>query len=225
MPESTAPVQRKIIECRRSRYESIDQIGRETVRTMVMNETLSYADGRSVPEAIATGVVAEWNLDGILVFFRGSFRDLRYATNRAGDVLQKKTYRLWEDSDVFEIFIGPDAAQRKMYKEFQVAPDGRWIDIDVFDALGTSNHHWYSGCSARSFVESSEKTWISVLLMPWRCFDAGREYDGEWNVNFYRASGKFHGDELLSWAPVGTGPRCFHRPEHFGVIKFLEEKR
>jgi hypothetical protein len=112
-----------------------------------------------------------------------------------------------------------------MYKEFQVAPDGRWIDIDVWLALGTSNHHWYSGCSARSFIERTNNTWISVLSMPWRCFDAGRDYSGEWNVNFYRASGKFHGDELLSWAPVGTGPRCFHRPEHFGVLKFLEDTR
>ena len=224
MSENVLAGKRKTIRCLRSRFTSIDEIDRETMFRMPMSEYLSFADGTPVPDYLHTAVSSEWNAGGIIVYFRGAFRELRHATNRTEDMLQKKTHHLWEISDVFEVFIGPDAEQRRMYKEFQVAPDGRWVDIDVWNALGTSNHYWFSGCAMKSFVDSPNNVWASVLFFPWRCLDADRDSASEWNVNFYRASGKFHGDELLSWSPVGTGPRCFHRPEHFGIMKFLSDK-
>ena len=224
MAENDVTGKQKIIRCHRSSHSSIHEIDRETVIRMTTSEYLSYADGAPVPDYVKTAVATEWNDSGIFVYFRGAFREIRYATNLTDDVLQKKTHHLWEVSDVFEVFIGPNAVQRRMYKEFQAAPDGRWVDIDVWNALGTSNHYWYSGCAVKSFVDTPDNVWTSVLFFPRRCFDAERDSAGEWNVNFYRASGKFHGDELLSWSPVGTGPRCFHRPEHFGIMTFLSDK-
>lgn len=221
MIESETSGRRKIIRCVPSQYTSIGEIGEAEILRKPMTESLSYADGTTVPDYLTTSVAAEWNDGGIFVFFRGAFRSLRYATNTAGELLHKKTHHLWEKSDVFEVFIGPDASRRKMYKEFQADPEGRWVDIDVWNALGTSNHFWHSGCAVRSMIDQPKKIWASVFYFPWRCFDADRLFAGEWNVNFYRASGKYHGDELLAWSPVGTGPRCFHRPEHFGVMEFI----
>jgi hypothetical protein len=213
--------QKRII-CRFRDDISFDNISESTINNTDISDALSFADGTAAPESLKTTVGMFWNNDDIVVFFRGSFQLLRYETNLPPELLHQKTYRLWELSDVYEVFIGPAAADRGHYKEFQVAPDGRWIDIDVFNALGTSNHHWFSGSRMRSFINPRMKRWSAALFLPWNCFNTQHDSGLAWNVNLYRASGKFHGDELLAWSPVGTGPRCFHRPEKFGNIQFKQ---
>lgn len=213
----------KIIECRRSRINTINDIEGVLHSHASATESLLTASGDSPSSSISTSVGIEWNDASLFVFFQGHFSSLRSATKSESGLLQRKTHRLWDISDVFEVFIGLRATERKMYKEFQVAPDGRWLDIDVWNCLEISNHHWYSGFRARSLVDIQQNIWKSVLDIPWNCFGADPHSNDEWNVNFYRASGTFHGDELLAWSPVGTGMKCFHRPEHFGRIKFLSE--
>ncbi|KAB2926023.1 MAG: hypothetical protein F9K22_01660 [Bacteroidetes bacterium] len=212
----------KSISCRRSALNGIDRADLSFIMGLTGLEGLSFNDGRPVPETIRTEAGLQWNDRGLLAFFRGRFITLRGETILPPGVLEQKTKHLWEKSDVFELFVGPGAAESRMYKEFQVAPNGEWIDIDVFLALGTSNHDWYSGCAMRSFVDEGERRWCAVMELPWTCFGARPETERPWYVNFYRASGAFHGDELLAWSPVGTGPKCFHRPEHFGRIEFIE---
>lgn len=210
------------IACRRSPLNGIDSADLTYLKGHTGLETLSFNDGRSVPDTIRTEAGLQWNDRGLLAFFRGRFVALRGETDVPPDMLERKTKHLWEKSDVFELFVGPGAAEERMYKEFQVAPNGEWIDIDVFLALGTSNHEWYSGCAMRSFVDHGERLWCAVMELPWSCFGERPERGRAWYANLYRASGAFHGDELLAWSPVGTGPKCFHRPDHFGRIEFIE---
>ena len=40
---------------------------------------------------------------------------------------------LWE-RDVAEAFLQPDPAREGYYKEFEVSPNGMWIDLDIFPA-------------------------------------------------------------------------------------------
>src|SRR2546429_1920176 len=40
---------------------------------------------------------------------------------------------LW-DRDVCEAFLQPDSSQSRNYKEFEVAPNGFWIDLDIAPA-------------------------------------------------------------------------------------------
>jgi hypothetical protein len=221
MVDRTGQSARKRIECRFRDDVVFDTLNESTIAGEVLSDELTFADGTAVPESIKTNVGMLRNNNDIIVFFRGHFQNLRYATNVPPELLHRKTYRLWELSDVYEVFIGPAAADHGFYREFQVAPDGRWIDIDVCNAIGTSNHHWFSGCRMRSFINPSTKMWSAALFLPWNCFTSRNDTGLEWNVNFYRASGQYHGDELLAWAPVGTGPRCFHRPEKFGTIHFI----
>lgn len=221
MTDDPVSTVRPVIPSPRSHFRSIDAIDEGGLGLVNFTEVLSFADGSRVPPELMTQVGVEWNERSLFVYFRGRFETLRSATNLSPEMLQKKTYRLWEVSDVYEVFIGPKAVRNRMYKEFQAAPDNRWIDIDVFNALGTSNHHWYSGCRMKSFVDNEMKIWSAVFELPWNCFGASYDTEPDWNVNFYRATGKFHGDELLAWSPVGTGEKCFHRPQHFGRIQFL----
>lgn len=222
MTDGTGQYARKRIECRFRDDISFENISESTINDTVVSDVLSFADGKEVPESIKTHVGMFWNHNEIVVFFRGKYQQLRYVSTLPPTSLVHKTHHLWELADVIEVFIGPAAAERRQYKEFQVAPDGRWIDIDVFNVLGTSNHHWFSGSRMRSFINPTLKMWSAALFLPWNCFNTQHDSGLEWNVNLYRASGKFHGDELMAWSPVGTGPRCFHRPEKFGIIQFMQ---
>jgi len=213
---------RKIIACRFRHNITFHTLNASTINDSFFSDLLIFADGTAVPSPLKTDIGMFWNDDDIMVFFRGQYKNLRFAPNLSPGLLQHKTHHLWELADVFEVFIGPEAIDQGQYKEFQVAPDSRWIDIDVFHAIGTSNHHWFSGCRMRSFIDTDAKVWSAALFLPWNCFNTRYDSGLEWYVNFYRASGKYHGDELLAWSPVGTGPRCFHRPEKFGTIHFIE---
>ncbi|NUN69764.1 MAG: hypothetical protein HUU02_08655 [Bacteroidetes bacterium] len=210
----------KTIHCRRSPFPSIDLMDDADIDHFVTADHLLMVDGTEPPSTIDTQVGIEWNENGFIVCFRGRFNTLRLAPPVEPSPHQGKTYHLWELSDVYEVFMGVDAARTLRYKEFQVSPDARWIDIDVDKNLGISNHHWYSGLQCRSVVDQEMKIWSSVIELPWNCFGQHRRTEDHWNINLYRATGAFHGDELLAWSPTGTGPKCFHRPEHFGTIIF-----
>src|SRR5579862_8838002 len=39
--------------------------------------------------------------------------------------------QLW-DRDVIEAFLQPDPSRPKFYREFEVSPNGLWVDLDIF---------------------------------------------------------------------------------------------
>lgn len=222
MPELSTLTPERIFRSHRSIFNSIIEVNEESLVQIDVSEPLHYADGSESPQSLATRIGVEWNDKGFLIYFRGRFDHLRMIHDNEKARVNAKTYNLWELSDVFEVFIGVDAKQTKLYKEFQVAPDSRWIDIDVNRQLGISNHHWYSGFHCKSFIDEEMNVWTSVFELPWSCFGLNKKTEDVWNVNFYRASGAFHGQELLAWSPTGYGEKCFHRPEHFGKIEFVQ---
>jgi hypothetical protein len=44
--------------------------------------------------------------------------------------LEKETNELW-NWDVVEVFLGADANNIRRYKEFEISPQGEWVDLDV----------------------------------------------------------------------------------------------
>lgn len=210
--------QQKILRCQRSMFSSIEEINEAALSHIDTGESLTFADGSEAPLAIATGVGAEWNDSGLLIYFRGRFEKLR--TDPAQHLhAYGKTPRLWEKADVYEIFIGPEARSSFRYREFQVSPDGRFFDNDVHRKLGVSNHNWYSGMECRSFVDHEMGIWTSVAALPWNALGGSAGAGAVFDVNFYRASGTYHGDQLMAWSPTGYGEKCFHRPQLFGVLE------
>ena len=221
MSESPLITSEKIFRSYRSLFSSINEVTEESLAQIDISDPLHFADDTEPPQSLATRIGVEWNNKGILIYFRGRFEQLRMINGTEELGKNTKTHKLWELSDVFEVFIGVDAKQTKLYKEFQVSPDARWIDIDVNKQLGISNHQWYSGFQCKSFIDNDMKVWTSIFELPWSCFGVTQKNDDVWNANFYRASGAFHGEQLLAWSPTGYGEKCFHRPEHFGKIEFI----
>jgi hypothetical protein len=212
----------KIIHCHPSNFRTIDEIEESSFAYIDVSEPIVNADGSEPPQMLASRVGMEWNNQNLFIFFRGRFDTLRLVPPDQPSPMHGKTHKLWEQSDVFEIFIGPNARQSGLYKEFQVSPDSRWLDIDVNRQLGISNHHWYSGMRCKSIIDKEMQIWTSIVELPWNCFGSYKRTEEQWNVNFYRASGTFHGEQLMAWSPTGLGERCFHRFEHFGSIEFLQ---
>jgi len=204
--------------CHRSPFKSVDEITSETLSSIDFNLLLSFADGTEAPSKISTRAALFYNDDFLFILFFGRYEQLRLSESSKEEW---KTMQLWEQSDVYEVFVGVNAAIEKKYKEFQLSPDGRYFDSDVDLANGTSNHQWESGLQGISMVFPTPQKWYSVFGIPWKCFSQDYKNDII-HINLYRASGKFHGDELLALCPTGYGSKCFHRPEKFGKLVIVE---
>ena len=182
--------------------------------------SLSMADGGSPPPSLRTSAVTFYTDEYLVILFEGSFATLREAPPVKNTDVTRKTPMLWETADVFEFFVGSGARVMQSYREFQVAPDGRWLDLSVLHQDGkiVGDDSWHSGCRCSSFVDIERKTWRSLLQIPWTSLGEEPPANANWRCNYYRASGRFHGDQLLAWSPTGIGPGCFHRTEHFGTL-------
>ncbi len=182
--------------------------------------SLSRADGSAPPPGLETTVSCARTADALFVVFRAHLKDIRYPPGE-GPQRKTKTLRLWEQSDVLELFLGRRARSTRSYGEFQVAPDGRWLDTRV-RIVGTDLHldtAWDSGLEVKSFVAQEQRMWRAALKIPWRSLCDGDPASDVWEGNIYRACGREQGNELLAWSPTGFGEGCFHRPEKFGKFE------
>ena len=177
-------------------------------------EELSNFDGTPCAEGLATSVQTAWSDSFFYCKFEGKYKSLVLAPESS----KGKTMRLWEKSDVFELFVSPDCNRK--YREFQVAPDGKFIDIAI-DAENPqkriSDFNWNSGFS--NITTASNHLWTSILIIPWSAFKGTAPKAGEeWRINFYRIVSPLTDTKYLAWSPVGKID--FHQPEKFGKIIF-----
>ena len=210
------------ITCYPAPFRSIDQVSFEIIDDAPGSVYLLNADGTVPPREIETKVNVFWNPAFFFVLFRGQYIELRTARSQPIEAKTGKTLFLWEHSDVYEMFIGADARRTRIYKEFQIGPDSRRLDIYVDNRDGTvkGDFNWVSGFRCVSLVDEKRKTWNGMMEIPWKAFGTSLESNNVWDLNFYRASGRYHGDELLAWSPVGKGEKIFHQPEKFGRMVF-----
>jgi alpha-galactosidase len=124
--------------------------------------------------------------------------------------------QLW-DRDVAEVFLQPNPAEMRRYKEFEVSPNGMWIDLDI--APG-EKHDLKSGLLRRVVVNERDKTWIAELALPMKCLVERFDPAQTWRVNFYRVEGAAEPRFYSAWQPTGTPAANFHVPEAFGRLVF-----
>jgi len=187
--------------------------------------TLLFADGAPVPPTLATRALCYWSDRFLTVLFEGRCTSLRYApAGTLTDPATGKTQKLWDLSDVFEFFVIPDLRSRSEYGEFQVSPDGRWFDAAI-SGEGSNRRAdigWDSHSHFESLVGTDDvKIWKAGMEIPWTALDINPRQGVQMSANFYRATGKFHGDELMAWSPTGYGERAFHRTEKYGIIQLI----
>jgi len=211
----------KLIEATYTAVRGFDSISLESFWNEKSDECFfMMSDGKQVPESIITSVKCYCSEANLLVLFKGHYDTLNMVGTVEEINLFEKTEKLWEKSDVFEFFIGLHPKVTGEYFELMIAPDGRWLSarINNVDNKIDADYSWESVVESAVFIDEENKIWYAGFKLALTSICDSAEVSPTYKCNFYRASGKFHGDELLAWSPTGTGANCFHRPEKFGTI-------
>jgi alpha-galactosidase len=122
---------------------------------------------------------------------------------------------LW-DRDVAEVFLQPDPSQLRRYSEFEVSPNGMWIDLDIFPGGRSALN---SGMQRSVWLDRTNRQWVAELRIPMPSLTRTFDPSARWRANFYR----IEGDEprtYLAWSPTCTAEPNFHVPEAFGALGF-----
>jgi hypothetical protein len=76
-----------------------------------------------------------------------------------------------------------------------------------------------------SFVEKTgENTWTMTVAIPFAVFfrhDIADIQGKTFRANFYKCGDKLSVPHYVTWNPVATENPDYHRPEHFGLLKFV----
>jgi alpha-galactosidase len=123
---------------------------------------------------------------------------------------------LW-DRDVAETFLQPDPSHPRYYKEFEVSPNGYWIDLDISPG-GLENLR--SGLRRSVWLDEKRHTWAAELATPMKSLTASFDPTAIWRANFYRVEGPSEPRSYLAWQATHTPQPNFHVPEAFGRLRF-----
>jgi len=173
---------------------------------------LDYAlrDG-AVHQSVATTVRVLWSDKYLYLGYEGPFSRLNVFRPAW---LDKERAGLW-DRDVVEAFIGTDPGNPLHYTEFEVAPTGEKLDLDIH--LPGKSLEWQSGFQAATVVHQGRSTWTTEMRIPLSALSKDKPVVGtRWRLNLYRHDLDHHA--FLAWSP--TANDTAHTPEKFGYLIF-----
>jgi len=163
-----------------------------------------------------TEVRSRWTSDHLYLLFICPYTELNL---KPDPVRTGETPRLWT-WDVAEAFIGADHDQIWRYREFQVSPQGEWVDLDIdrHDPAGQQGAAWDSGFAVAARIDAGARTWYGVMRIPFAAIDTSAPRAGrELRLGLFRLAGREPSRARLAWQP--TGQATFHVPEAFGVLR------
>jgi hypothetical protein len=103
------------------------------------------------------------------------------------------------------------------YKEFEIAPNGMWIDLDIVPG---GRGDLRSELTRSVHVDEKSNIWTAELGIPMKALTQKFEPAATWRVNFYRVEGKVEPRKYLAWQPTMAPQPNFHIPEKFGTLRF-----
>ena len=171
--------------------------------------------GKNADPARSTEVRLSWSTEALYLRFAAHYRTITVFPEAEAN---GRRDHLWE-RDVCEVFLQPNPAEARRYKEFEIAPNGFWIDLDI--APG-EKHDLQSGLRRRVKADERNKTWSAELALPMKSLTERFDPSAVWRVNFYRVEGATEPRFYSAWRPTGTPQPNFHVPEAFGGLVFTE---
>ncbi len=172
--------------------------------------------GKNPDELRETKVRALWSAHTLYLRFECRYRDLHLFED--SDSSGRRDH-LW-DRDVAEAFLQPDPARERYYREFEVAPNGMWIDLDIFPG-GLADLK--SGMRRSVFLDDKSQRWAAELAIPMRALTQNFDPKSAWRANFYRVEGTAEPRAYLAWRPTDTAKPNFHVPAAFGRLRFASD--
>ena len=165
-------------------------------------------------EGLRTEIRSRWSADALYILFVCPYGNLFLKPN---PVTATETNKLW-DWDVAELFIGWDFDHIERYKEFEISPQGEWVDLDIDRKHPAKDGgvSWNSGFTSKTRIDSAHKIWYGEMRIPFKSISPTAPKAGQrFRVNFYRMQGTER--NMIAWQP--THARSFHVPESFGVME------
>ena len=176
--------------------------------------------GKLVPNH-RTEVRSRWTKDNLYLLYVCPYEEL-YLKPSPNTVAE--TNELW-NWDVAELFIGSNFQDIRRYKEFEVSPQGEWVDLDINLALP---HHedgwtWNSGFQVAARIDREAKIWYGAMRIPFAAIDERKPEAGNiFRANLFRGQGPAGRQKSITWkAPMRD---TFHTPERFGQLELVKDK-
>jgi hypothetical protein len=135
--------------------------------------------------------------------------------------LKTKTRGLWE-RDVCEIFLAPNREEPRKYFEFEIAPNGEWIDLGIFQKPDERITDWDYDSGMRSATRIEKDKIVMAIKVEWKAFGKTPRAGDVWLGNIFRCVGSGETRGYLAWRPTFTKEPSFHVPEKFGEFVFLK---
>ncbi len=177
--------------------------------------------GKVVP-GYHTEVRTRWTKNNLYFLFICPYEQLHL---KPGPDTHQETNQLW-NWDVAEVFIGSDFGDIQRYKEFEVSPQGEWVDLDV--NLHNPHHEegwvWNSGFEVLAKIDSKKHIWYAAMRIPFSAIDTRQPEPGNTlRLNLFRSGGPPGHPHAIAWQPPMS--KTFHVPERFGLLKLSDEKK
>lgn len=178
-----------------------------------------YWSGESAPVGRRVKTKILWSKTALYVRFEASQTEPLVVSDPPN--LKTKTLKLW-DRDVCEIFLAPNRAEPRKYFEFEIAPNGEWIDLGIYQKPDERITDWDYRSEMQSAARiEKDKVWMAIKI-EWKAFGATPKAGDIWRGNLFRAVGKDPTRGYLAWMPTETPEPSFHVPEKFGEFEFAK---
>jgi len=174
-----------------------------------------YWSGERAPAGRQAIARLLWSDTALYVRFEANQDELLIVSDPPN--LATKSHGLW-GRDVCEIFIAPE--NRNKYFEFEIAPNGEWVDIalEVVRGKRKSDFDYRSGMTSAARTE--DKKIVMAIKIEWNAFGKIPKVGDIWLGNLFRCVGKGPGRGYLTWQPTLTKTPNFHVPDRFGEFEF-----
>jgi len=168
--------------------------------------------GKNADAHRQTEVRLLWTPEFLYVRFVARFRRITVFENADADGRRDK---LW-DRDVAEVFLQPDPQQTRRYKEFEVSPNGFWIDLEIANG---ALQHIKSGLQRRVSIDEPKKTWTAELAIPMKSLTQTFGPASLWRVNFFSCRRTNRATLLFFLAAHQHSSTKLSRPRPLRILK------
>jgi len=176
--------------------------------------------GKIIP-GYRTEVRSRWTKENLYLLYACPYEELYL---KPSPTTTAETNELW-NWDVAEIFIGSDFKNIRRYKEFEVSPQGEWVDLDINLDLPdhTVGWTWNSGFEVATRIDRKAKIWYAAMRIPFAAIDQRTPAEGTvFRANLFRSQGPPERRKSIAWKAPMTG--TFHTPERFGQLELVMKK-
>lgn len=177
------------------------------------------AHGKPDPK-YRTEVRTRWTAKNLYFLFVCPYEELNLKPNPDRSA---ETNELW-NWDVAEVFIGADFKDIRRYKEFEISPQGEWVDLDI--DLGKPHHvdgwKWNSGFQVSARIDEAAHIWYGAMRIPYAAIDNRPAAPGNTlRINLFRSQGPASARHEIAWRASMSD--SFHVPERFGLLRLAKK--